>query len=138
MKKLLLIIASGIALSGCTATLGGLENEFRKVANLPVNNLRIDDFCATVKKDPERYSLASSWNGALYEFTGKITVAQRQGNEYTVGMQKGNDQKLYAKVKSLNGKKIGDIATIQGNISPANFEPSRKQCMMLLDNAELK
>lgn len=136
MKKLLLVVTAGIVLSGCNATLGGLENEFRKVANLPVTNLRIDDFCSTVKKDPQRYS--SNWNGALYEFTGKITVAQRAGNEYTVGMQKDKAQVLYGKVKDLKGHRIGDVATIQGNISPANFEPNRTKCMMLLDNAEFK
>lgn len=136
MKKLFLVVTAGIILSGCNATLGGIENEFRKVVNLPITNLRIDDFCSTVKKDPQRYT--SNWNGALYEFTGKITVAQRQGSEYTIGMQKGSNQILYAKVKSLNGHKLGEIATIQGNISPANFEPNRKQCMMLLDNAEFK
>lgn len=136
MKKLLLVVTAGIVLSGCNATLGALENEFKMIAKLPITNLRIDDFCSTVKKDPQRYN--TNWNGALYEFTDKITVAQRQGGEYTIGMERGNDQKLFAKVKSLNGHKLGEVATIQGNISPANFEPNRKQCMMLLDNAEFK
>lgn len=134
MKKLFIILSASIVLAGCNATLGALENEFRLMANMPINNLTIDGFCQTVKEDPSRYNKA--WNGALFEFTGKITVAQKSGKEYTVGLEKNKKERLFAKVSSLNGLKIGDVATIQGNISPANFEPNRKECMMLLDNAK--
>ena len=51
-------------------------------------------------------------------------------------LEKNEKERLFAKVSSLDGLKIGDVATIQGNISPANFEPNRKECMMLLDNAK--
>lgn len=130
MKKIILTSLAISVLSGCVSI------DTRAIDRLFGNEtLTNQQFCEMKKANLK--GTKAQYQGKLMIPTGKITVIQKQGSDSVIGIKAGNDT-VYAKVKNLKGNKIGDVVTVKGKISDANFRSATECAYFLLDDAVIQ
>lgn len=128
-NKIVLVALMASFLTGCvTVDTRAIDRFFGN------ETLTSDQFCEMKRNDLQ--GTKKLYEGKTMTPTGKITVIEKQGSSHVVGLKVVNDT-VYAKVNNLKGNKVGNVVTVSGKVSSANFKDAKK-CFFLLDDAVIQ